>query len=585
MSLRSFCQINDAVIPDVLQLSTTTKSASSEHEYIALVPNKRSTLELPTKKHSETLSYNSDDYYIDWIPEKSPALNMIPDKLPADLPLWIAVCFSLNYIIGSGVLSLPREYFLSGYILGTLLLLYMAMFAYCVYQYVVYALIRSESITCLATRAGISHDELLSNPQNTIQVLRASNISTETLKTHYVMNHCDYQLSQLIGIFCGKKWRHAYQILFAVASLVGLWSYFALFALSLSRTISISFISDSCNIQLTNYTSECRLLYSFFIVVFWLWAIFITSVEFRQQSIFQITITSFRFLSVFLMTMTSIVMMYSYMSYNQISSTFVSNNNESNIYGSDVETWKWSGIAIMIAASAFSYGNQFCVTDVNSLMHVSNRSSSKQSMFWAWVVCLSFSVYLVISSSLSLFYGDGILSPCTLLWKNFVGFSVTADVDERPIWASILSWFVVVFPAMDIASSYPLLTITFCNTYQVIIFSREQLSSVNGRYYILCLRYCVCTLCGFLALFVWDFQSIIEISGSFMLISNYCIPCYMEYCGQKMCTEITGDELSHSTCEGRRKQWPSNRILILICVITSIVAAIAVIVNLIITIF
>ena len=111
--------------------------------------------------------------------------------------LFVAVCFSLNYSIGSGILGLPYEYFKSGFFLGSVLLGYLGLLTYITYTYVMDGMQRAEALTFLAKQRGVTRTELLYDPQYTRDRLRGT--SVRALQSHYSFARNEYQLSELIG--------------------------------------------------------------------------------------------------------------------------------------------------------------------------------------------------------------------------------------------------------------------------------------------------------------------------------------------------------------------------------------------------
>merc|ERR1719229_247972 len=126
-------------------------------------------------------------------------------------------------------------------------------------------------------------------------------------------------------------------------------------------------------------------------------------------------------------------------------------------------------MAYMIAVSAFAYGNQYCVTDIIQPLSMDDRKN-KQHPLWAWSVGICAIVYICCGVTISLYYGGNTESPCTLAWRGFMGFSYT---DSQPVWALIVSWFIVLFPAIDIGSAYPLNAVTLANTVEAAIMPQN----------------------------------------------------------------------------------------------------------------
>ena len=260
-----------------------------------------------------------------------------------------------------------------------------------------------------------------------------------------------------------------------------------------------------------------------------------------------------------------------------------------------VSAWKWSGMAYMIAVSAFAYGNQYCVTDIIQPLSINDRKT-KQHKLWAYSVGICAIVYISCGITISLYYGDKTESPCTLAWRGFMGFTYT---ETQPIWAIVISWFIVLFPAIDIGSAYPLNAVTLANTLEAAIIpenithastselreldienNNRRICSYDKRYSIL-FRVLVCTLTAILALIEWNFDLILAISGAFGLLAVYVGPCILEWKSKEMITEITNYSDLNAANTPTTKEWTSHRSWIIAIAGTALIAFIAVFVDII----
>lgn len=169
-----------------------------------------------------------------------------------------------------------------------------------------------------------------------------------------IYNDNNYPCTQIkyiyIGMFGGKWWKLSYDIFYGVATLIALWSYSALFGVSLARNIGITGISDACDMSLDAEDREegCRGLYSLYVSIFWIWTLIVSLMDFSEQQAIQIFATGARILIISLMIFTSIGLIYSSWYYDgeayQLSTIDLSGK-----YAEGTLAWKWSGMAYMIA--------------------------------------------------------------------------------------------------------------------------------------------------------------------------------------------------------------------------------------------
>eukprot|EP01084_Bolivina_argentea_P203253 347178_1 len=552
-------------------------STAEFHEEVPLLPTyQNKDLESP----SETSTCPSDTN-----------LEPTPNNSKHEYSLFVAICFSLNYSIGSGILGLPFEYFNSGYILGSILLIYLGILTYITYTFVMDSMQRAEAITILSKQYSISKYDLLNNPQNTKQVL--SGISPQTLRSHYSFIKNEYQLSELIGMFCGKWWKLFYDISYCISILIALWSYSSLFGVSLARNIGMTGISSACDMSADiDRNSECRGLYSLYVLIFWIWTLIISLMDFTEQQSIQIFATIARVCIISLMIITSIGLIYSSWYYDgntyEISTSYTSTGS----YASSIYAWKWNGMASMIAVSAFAYGNQYCVTDIINPLSINNRTNNQHKL-WSYSVIICAIVYISCGITVSLYYGKNTESPCTLAWKGFMGFTYT---NTQPIWALIIEWFVVLFPAIDIGSAYPLNAATLANTVHAAIIpenvthasfneidinnNNNNICSGNKKYNVL-FRILICTLTAMLALIEWNFDLILSVSGAFGLLAVYGGPCVLEWKSREMMKHITNYTDLNVYKTSNTKSWTEHKSWIFVICGTALIACIAVFVDII----
>lgn len=176
--------------------------------------------------------------------------------------------------------------------------------------------------------------------------------------------------------------------------------------------------------------------------------------------------------------------------------TFFTKHKSKGENAKGVRAWKWSGMAYMIAVSSFAYGNQYCVTDIIEPLSLYDRANNQHKL-WMYSVIICMIVYVLCGITISLFFGANTESPCTLAWRGFMGFEYT---ESEPIWALIVSWFIVLFPAIDIGSAFPLNAVTLANTFEAAIMPKRENQNINDRLcsfenrYSILFRCLICTL-------------------------------------------------------------------------------------------
>ena len=128
--------------------------------------------------------------------EKAPLLSTVESVKKTDdnekehkqkYSLLVALCFTLNYLIGSGILGLPYEFWKSGYMLASIIMIISAFLTYFTHIYCVEAIIRAEAVTTIAIKYGIKRSQLLANPENVKQSLINMNLSPNLIKSELII--------------------------------------------------------------------------------------------------------------------------------------------------------------------------------------------------------------------------------------------------------------------------------------------------------------------------------------------------------------------------------------------------------------
>lgn len=506
-----------------------------------------------------------------------------PNAKKTGYSLFVAICFALNYSVGSGILGLPYEYFKSGFFLGSVLLCYLGLLTYITYCFVMDGMQRAEAITFVCKQHNMDAMDW--------RRLSSLDISPNALSAHYSFTVNEYQLSSLLGLFGGKWWKLLYDVSYGLATLIALWSYSALFGISLARNIGIPGIAVACDMAEDgdDANTGCRGLYSFYVALFWVWTCVLSLMDFSEQQGVQMAATFARVIIIGLMVLTCIGLIYSNWHYDGRTYHYL-DDDTSESYAEGVSPWKWSGLAYMMAVCAFAYGNQYCVTDIIEPLSMHDRHHS-QHRLWAYSVGICCAVYVCCGISISLYFGGNTESPCTLAWRGFMGFEET---DTQPIWALIVSWFIVLFPAIDIGSAYPLNVVTLANTIEEAIIPKVEVPeseqaqqppsnaifTYENRYNIL-FRLLICTSTAILALIEWNFDLILAISGAFGLLAVYGGPVVLEWKSKSAVHKITRgvDANVHKT--PMTKTWVDHTFWLLLIGGTVVVAFIAVFIDII----
>lgn len=91
----------------------------------------------------------------------------------------------------------------------------------------------------------------------------------------------------------------------------------------------------------------------------------------------------------------------------------------------------------------------------------------------------TFSFYSLLGITLGLYYGKSIKPACSL---NFAYYRGGASFDEEiPFFAIFVQYLIVLFPAFDVVSAFPLNAITLADSLYAAVFPHTNLEEVEGK--------------------------------------------------------------------------------------------------------
>lgn len=247
---------------------------------------------------------------------------------------FVAYCFTVNYILGVGVLGQPKAFYAGGYILSAIALLLVTSVAICTALWLVDIGIRV---------------------RHTLQRSALIPSSTDLPPTRVL------EVNELIEQVLGWKVRKFYEAVLIFYIMGSLWSYSAVFAESLTKQIGIPGLNDgySCDIY-HDSSAACFSLYRVYIGLFSCVAIPLCCLQLTEMKGLQIVLAIFRFVALALMICTSIAAIYSYPLIRPMTEQIgnvtitIGDPNGKAPYYSDIRAFDFSGLAAVFPTAIFA---------------------------------------------------------------------------------------------------------------------------------------------------------------------------------------------------------------------------------------
>jgi amino acid permease len=434
---------------------------------------------------------------------------------------WVTVAFTLNYILGSGFLTLPWTFEKTGIILGIIVLAVIGFFSTLSVFFILETIDRGQRLLKYVKDSGVelaslrpstkSHqkyvqirDSSYHNPDDLTEVIDkealVADVSPSKANAHRWSRHFDgkeaaasplhsttslsradvseseeensvsslqslsdleiiaphdrkLEIVELTSMFLGPWGQHAYAAIIIIYMYGTLWAYCVVFAKAFASHLPI-FASP----------------YVFYVVVFGMVVIPVSLMEFKEQVAVQVSLSIFRIVMVSVMVATCIVAQangdneFSLPSEQQSRSSLLWKFEPSKMY-----------YLLPVAAYAYIFHHS-----VPSLADTSSDKVHLSHLFRTALV-ISMIAYMTVGAIVALYFGRVIETTSNLNWESYRGVG-TMDGAGVPLYASIISFFVVLFPAIDVASAYPLNAYTLGNNLMSMYYGNEMHKHESSRW-------------------------------------------------------------------------------------------------------
>ena len=468
-----------------------------------------------------------------------------------------AYCFTVNYILGVGVLGMPFAFAASGWLLAAAVLALITLFAWVTGMWLVQVQQRAKHNIRLQYAQAHPQwaDEILSGQSNGTSGLApavreqllpngaasSSSLSTSLSEsflspeavpvpptpTHshplsvYTPSLVDrrLELNELIGFYNGRHVQRAYEVCLSILIVGALWAYCAVFAGSMAVQLPpirafLSAGTDSCEGE-SSLNGGCAGLYYFYLAIFALIVVPLTCRELTELKWMMIALAAFRFLSLGLMMVTAVHGIWNYPA-----NPTTQPASQPPYYG-DSRAAVLSGLGVVFPIAMSSQLFHHSIPNLSFPL----RPQRRVPHVFSAVLATTFSLYASLGICVALYFGSAVQSNCTLSWHQWTGTAST-ELSDRSAFASLVAYLIVLFPPIDVLSAFPLNGITLANNIMAAFVSPQQ---ATQRRYILPFRLMasVTPLLG--AALIKDLSTILHYAGSIGVLIGFIFPAAVQY--------------------------------------------------------
>lgn len=354
-----------------------------------------------------------------------------------------SICFTVNYLIGTGFLTLPWAFSRGGLLLSTITMVMVVMICNTTKNYILATMARAEVLQNAETSKG----ELDDRSKMSSKILKKQTYEP-TAETLMIKNR-KFEYAELCRIFLGDAGEFAYVCSVTIAILLQLWSYTVVFALAMANILPI-FSGD------TNY--------AIYALAFGAVVVPLSCLDLKEQVGFQISLSLCRFLVIYLMIRTVMV---------------AANDHSGAVYFTSLVDDSVQGAAKMINWNGFY--EMFSVLVYTAMFHNGIpelaepvRDKKRLSQNFRSAILIVSAACWFLGTTVASYFGDAVQPSANLNWNDYIGG--TGHFSSDGVWldvqqsARLTSGFIVLFPPLNVMSAYPLNAIVLGNNLLVGLF-------------------------------------------------------------------------------------------------------------------
>lgn len=392
----------------------------------------------------------------------------------------VAYAFTVNYILGVGSLGVPYAFFRAGLLLSNLMIALVTLVSYMTVMWVSESVARARAAFVAARRATEVSALLYADKQTVV-----------------VPDYDDFpEVTQLCNRFLGPLGSRLYQLSLLGLMYGGLLGYSQVFVNSfLTQVASIG------GVQITSLHAAG---------VFAAIVIPLSCSDLTEQIHVQLLMAVVRFVALLIMIVSA---SYAMFADPYDSGMHLSPAEAASVvppYVSDYRLVDLSGFGVMFSTGVFSQLFQHSVPGLLAPLGTANQAKSHAIFGSTLLTTMLF--YIGLGSVCSLYFGPKISSSVNLNWADFT-WGLASSASALPFWARAMSAIVVVFPALDTISVYPLISVTLGDNMAAVV-PLSWTKAVGGkRFWKLLCRFGACIPPLLISVFVSDLSVTLQVSG------------------------------------------------------------------------
>jgi len=495
---------------------------------------------------------------------------------------FVAFCFAINYILGTGFLTIPWAFVQSGLALSAVLMVTSALVSDVAKDYVLETMARSEVMldsqmhwikksddkktqkkqVAIAVPTDDAEEDsekaqLLSSNHKPTAEYDSTNFLNRTgqrlllapmdqspcgtpdqqrrlvflakkrrsSSTAYLVGKRKFEVNTLCRVYLGKPGLRVFTLFICLYMCGLLWAYTSVFSSAMAKALPL--VEDD--------SSD----YVCYAIIFGLIVVPLSCLELTEQVAIQVFLTGCRFVMLFLMLATSKFCADDNRSMAALPAFDGdggedSSRNISSLSGDSFLFFRPQGLyktlPILVVANMYHHS-------IPGLSHPVAEKKQLGRIFMSTSI-LTATAYSILGIVLGVCFGSDIEQSSNLNWNHFHAGTGTVGDDGRIIgaarWTKLVSMYVILFPAIDVVSAFPLNAITLGNNMFGAAYGSRIHEVEKKRWLRTCFRLLASVPPVIFAMFVRELGVITDYTGTTGFVIGLSIPALLFLKSKKM---------------------------------------------------
>jgi amino acid permease len=430
----------------------------------------------------------------------------------------------LNLVLGTGFLSIPYGFYSSGVLYGAITLMAMISLSWLCAVYVVETMARSQAIS--------DYKESSQSVQN--EKIQAGS----ALPNFYITVDRKFEPSEMCEMYVGLWLKIIYVILLIIITFFAALAYSTVAGSAWAVNIPFNFSTltectyEDFSHQVIPDDFGCASSYRFCVFIYGVAVVILSLLSLKEQIIIQVALGLLRFI-----TITAIVV-YCFIHIvqghpipscnNTLPNLSIHDDVSVNMTSLTDESFDFHIKGWLMSISIFAYAS-ILHQAIPTLTHPIREKKWLRGYFNTLFIVLG-SMYLLLGLMGSLWFRDCISETCTLNWEP-----LTKPQYDTALRA--LSYFIIIFPSIDVLSAFPLVIHTTVNNIYSLILCRDTTQDNHIKFVLLrlAMKFAAAVLPLGIAMFVANLAVVLNWAGLIGFFISFYFPVLLQLTSQWHC--------------------------------------------------